>query len=86
MMCFFEPSTLNWRVTTQSLRSGLLEVEESDGMALPSVAAVLFEGDAVRERGVECLVSLGEAGGRDLRHGLDGLADVGLREPRNLAA
>ena len=59
----------------------LVEVEEPDGVALASVAAVLFEGDTVGKRGVERLVGLGKARGGDLRHGLDGLGEVGVGEP-----
>ena len=59
----------------------LVEVEESDRVALAPFAAVLFEGDAVGERGVERLVGFGEAGGGDLGHRLDGLGDVGVGEP-----
>ena len=47
-----------------------VEVEEPDGVALAPVAAVLVQGDAVGERGVERLVGLGEAGGGNLGHGL----------------
>ena len=50
-------------------------------MALAPVAAVLLQRDAVGEGGVEGLVGFGEAGGGDLRHGLDGPGEVGLGEP-----
>ena len=58
-----------------------VEVEEPDRVALAPVAAVLLQGDAVGERGVERLVDLGEAGGGDLRHRFDRLGDVGVGEP-----
>ena len=59
----------------------VVEVEESDGVALPSVAAVLLQGDAVGEGGVEPLVGLGETGRGDLSDRLDSGDDVGLGEP-----
>ena len=59
----------------------LVEVEEPDGVALASVAAVLLQGDAVGEGGVEGLVGFGEAGGGNSGHGLDGPGEVGLGEP-----
>ena len=59
----------------------LVEVEEPDGVALAPVAAVLLQGDAVGEGRVERPVGLGEARGGDLRHGLDGLGEVGVGEP-----
>ena len=58
-----------------------VEVEELDRVALPSVAAVLLQRDAVGKRRVERLVGFGETGGGDLYDGLHGLGDVGLREP-----
>ena len=59
----------------------VVEVEESDGVALPPVAAVLFQRDAVGEGGVELLVGLGETGRGDLGDRLDSRDDVGLGEP-----
>ena len=59
----------------------LVEVEEPDRVALAPVAAVLLQGDAVGEGGVERLVGFGEAGGGDLGHGLHGPGEVGLGEP-----
>ena len=59
----------------------VVEVEESDGVALASIAAVLFQRDAVGEGGVEPLVGLGETGRWDLGDRLDGRDDVGLGEP-----
>ena len=41
-------------------------------VALPSVAAVLLQRDAVGKRRVERLVGFGETGGGDLRDGLHG--------------
>ena len=58
-----------------------VEVEEPDRVALAPVAAILFQRDAVGERRVERLVGFGETGGGDLRDGLHGLGDIGLREP-----
>ena len=59
----------------------LVELDEPDGVALAPIAAVLFEGDAVGEGGVEVLVGFGEAGGGDLGDGLDGFGEVGVGEP-----
>ena len=50
-------------------------------MALAPVAAVLFQGNAVGEGGVELLVGLGETGRGDLGDRLDSRDDVGLGEP-----
>ncbi len=81
MTCFFGPRTLYCRVTIHSLRVGVVEVEEPDRVALASVAAVLLQGDAVGERGVEGLVGLSETGGRDLGDRPYGLGEVGSGEP-----
>ena len=59
-----------------------VEVEESDRVALASVASVLLQSDTVGERRVERLAAFGEAGSGNLRHGLDGLGNVRFREPR----
>ena len=50
-------------------------------MTLASAAAVLLQGDAVGEGGVEGLVGFGEAGGLDVGDGPDGLGEVGIGEP-----
>ena len=58
----------------------LFEVEEPDRVAPASVAAVLLQGDAVGEGGVEGLVGLGEAGGGNMGDGPNRLGEVGAGE------
>ena len=58
-----------------------VEVNESDGMALSSIAPVLLKRDAVGERCIDSLVCLRKAGRRDLRHGFHSLRDVVVRQP-----
>ena len=59
----------------------VVEVEEPDRVALASAAAVLLQGDAVGERGVELLVGLGDTGRWDLRDRPYGVGEVGSGEP-----
>ena len=59
----------------------VVEVEEPNRVALASIAAVLLQGDAVGEGGVERLVGLGETGRRDLGDGSCRLGQVGVGEP-----
>ena len=49
---------------------------------LPLNTAICLQRDCVGERGAERFVGLGEAGGRNLRHGLDGVGEVDVGEPR----
>ena len=59
----------------------LVEIEEPDRVAPASLPAVLLQGDAVGEGGVEGLVGLGETGGLDVGDRPDGLGEVGPGEP-----
>ncbi|MFO0642572.1 MAG: hypothetical protein U0183_25300 [Polyangiaceae bacterium] len=60
----------------------VLEVEVPNRVALLAVAEVLFEGDAVSERGVQLLAGLDEARDLDPRDGAHGLVHVVVRDPR----
>ena len=51
-------------------------------MVLSSITSVLLKRNTVGERRVDGFVRLGETGGGDLGHGLHGLRDVLVREPR----